>query len=402
MKTLTANSPTLGTISYSDKKRNLWLMSLVWPLIPAFGVAAHYATGNELGLILPILISYILIPLLDFALGEDTDNPPEEVVDQLEQDPYYSRLLYNTAPLHFVTLFILLYWVGTQNLTWWGFLILAFAAGTGSGLAINTAHELGHKANKMDRFWAKVALAVPAYGHFCIEHNAGHHRYVATPEDSASSRMGESIYTFALREIPGGFKRGWNLEKTRLERGGKSVWSLKDNDVLQSYAITAVIQLGSIALFGWIMIPFLIIHNFFAWWQLTSANYIEHYGLLRAKKENGKYEHCQPHHSWNSNHIFSNLVLYHLERHSDHHAHPTRKYQALRNFDNVPELPNGYFGTYLIAYIPWLWYKMMDPKLINLKHIQGDINKINVVPERRQEMIDKYQLNEGATMAAAA
>ena len=178
---------------------------------------------------------------------------------------------------------------------------------------------------------ARIVSAVPAYGHFCVEHNRGHHRFVATPADPASSRMGENIYKFACREIPGAFRRGWNAEKERLARQGKSAWH-HENEILQSYALTAVLQVSLVVAFGWVMLPFLAVHNFFAWWQLTSANYIEHYGLLRRQNANGTFEHCQPYHSWNANHVASNVVLFHLERHSDHHAHPTRRYQTLRSF----------------------------------------------------------------------
>lgn len=392
MKTVTFNSPETGLISYTDKKRWLWLLSLVYPIFPIAGVVAHYLTGSEMALFLPLVLIYAVIPMLDAVLGEDLNNPPEEVVPELSADNYYRYLLHLTGPLHFVTFFVCVYWVGTQNLSWVGFLAITLATGIASGLGLNTSHELGHKVNKVDRFFAKFVLSVSGYGHFCIEHNAGHHRYVATPEDSASSKMGENIYAFALREIPGGFVRGWNLEKSRLQRKGLPVWSYH-NDLLQSYAVTVIMQVSALLLFGWIMVPFLIIHNVLAWWQLTSANYIEHYGLLRTKKDNGKYENCKPHHSWNSNHIFSNLVLYHLERHSDHHAHPTREYQSLRHFDNVPELPNGYFGSFLLAYIPWLWFKIMNPKLLALKHIDGDMNKVNVLPEKREALMKKYGLN---------
>ncbi|NND83465.1 MAG: alkane 1-monooxygenase [Gammaproteobacteria bacterium] len=406
MKSVTVDSPA-GTITYTDRKRWLWIMSMVYPLIGVTGVIAHAWSEHEIGVALPLLLAYTVIPFLDFALGEDLNNPPEEVVSELEADEYYRRLLHITAPLHFISFFVAAWWVGTQSLSWWAMLIMAVSAGMASGLAINTAHELGHKANMFDRLIAKIVLAVPGYGHFCIEHNAGHHRQVATPEDSASSKMGENIYAFAMREIPGGFKRGWQLEKKRLQRRGVPVWSLQHNDVLQSYAMTAVMQIGLIIAFGWIMVPFLLIHNFEAWWQLTSANYIEHYGLVRSKKDNGKYEHCQPHHSWNSNHIFSNLVLYHLERHSDHHAHPTRHYQSLRHFEHLPTLPNGYFGSYMLAYIPPLWYHFMDPKLVDLKHVQRDADKLNILPAKRAALIERFKLKSGdsagdTSVAAAA
>jgi alkane 1-monooxygenase len=256
-------------------------------------------------------------------------------------------------------------------------LLLAAFAGLVAGLAINTAHELGHKNSKIEKQMAKLALLVPAYGHFTIEHNRGHHKYVATHTDPASARMGESIYKFALREIPGVFRGAWGIEIERLTSRGMSAWSV-NNQILQSYALTALISSIFILTLGWNVILFLIVHNLFAYWQLTSANYIEHYGLLRKKGDDGKLERCEPHHSWNSNHIFSNLVLFHLERHSDHHAHPLRRYQSLRHFDNLPRLPNGYFGMYFLAYFPWLWFRIMDKRLMELPHVDGDLDNVNI------------------------
>ncbi len=155
-------------------------------------------------------------------------------------------------------------------------------AGVTSGLGINTGHELGHKHTRLEQWLAKLVLAVPAYGHFRVEHNRGHHRFVATPEDHASARMGESIYRFALRELPGGMRRAWALEAERLRKLGRSSLS-PHNELLQSYAVTLLLQGTLVALFGWPMVLFLAIHNLVAWWQLTSANYVEHYGLLRLK-----------------------------------------------------------------------------------------------------------------------
>ena len=359
------------------------------PLLPLLGILLYFRFGYEWVLAVPLLINYIVIPVLDWILGSDTNNPPEEIVPQLEEDRYYRYLTWVTVPLHFVTLIAVAWFVGTQDISLWAVLVLAITAGAYSGLGINTAHELGHKKLRVEQTLAKIALAVPAYGHFCVEHNRGHHRYVATPGDPASARMGESIYRFALREIPGAFRRGWMAESERLGRCGQATWSLH-NGILQSYAGSLVLQGGLIMAFGWIMIPFLAIHNVWAWYQLTSANYIEHYGLLREQVGNGRFERCKPHHSWNANYTFSNIVLFHLERHSDHHANSSRRYQSLRNFDGIPELPNGYFGTYLIAYVPWLWYRMMDKRLLALPHINGDLSKVNIDPENRESIYALY------------
>ena len=389
MKGYTATLPNGEAIIYFDRKRWLWLMSVLYPLLPFLGIWLHYVTGKEVWLLLPLLLNYGFGSVLDWLTGEDRNNPPDAVVMQMDQDHYYRRLTYVTVPLHFVTLIGAAWYAGTQDLSGWGILFLAVVAGMTAGLAVNTGHELGHKNSVLEKTLAKIVLAVPAYGHFTIDHNLGHHRNVSTPGDPASARMGESIYRFALREVPGAFVEAWAIEMDRLKRRGRSTWH-PNNQILQSYALTAMLTVGLIMAFGWIMLPFLLVHNVFAYWQLTSANYVEHYGLLRQHDDNGKVEKCEPRHSWNSNHIFSNLVLFHLERHSDHHANPLRRYQALRQFDDIPQLPSGYFGTYLLAYVPWLWFRVMDKRLLALPHIQGDLDKINIDPAARPAIFLKY------------
>lgn len=383
-----------GTVTYTDRKRWWWFLSLVNPVIPLIGVCGYLLTNSELWLPVPLLLMFVLGPFLDWALGEDENNPPEVLVPQLEEDSYYRILTFLTVPLHYGAFLAVAIFVGTQPISWWGLLAITVAIGFADGFAINTGHELGHKRNSLETWLAKIVLAVPAYGHFCIEHNRGHHRDVATPQDPASARMGESIYRFALREIPGAARRAWQIEQARLSRKGVPLLSLH-NEVLQSYLITIVLQAGLIVAFGWVMVPFLVVHNVLSWWVLTSANYIEHYGLLRTTQVDGKYERCQPHHSWNANHKYSNLLLFHLQRHSDHHANPTRRYQSLRHFENLPSLPSGYYGMYLIAYIPWLWYKVMDARLMTLPHVNGDLGKINIDPARQLALHAKYG-NAGA------
>lgn len=382
-------SSATTSLHYRDPKRAWWALSVVYPLLPFAGMALHAWSGWAIALGFPLLISYGLMPLLDSMMGEDENNPPEAVVPQLEQDRYYRWLTWITVPLHFVALIGCAWWVGTHNLPWWAVLLMAYVAGTDSGLGINTGHELGHKHNAFEQWLARLVLAVPAYGHFTVEHGRGHHRWVSTPEDHASSRMGESIYRFALRELPGGIRRAWQLESERLAREGRSAWSPR-NTMLQCYALTALLQIGLVAAFGWVMLPFLVVHNMVAWWQLTSANYVEHYGLLRARLPDGSYEAPKPHHSWNTNHLVSNLATFHLQRHSDHHANPSRRYQSLRHFPDLPQLPSGYFGMFPLSYLPPLWFRVMDPRLLALPHVQGDLERVNIDPARRADMFARY------------
>lgn len=389
-----------GRIEYTDRKRHWWLLSLVWPLIPFTGIAAHLVTGRQIALGLPLVISYVLMPLLDLFIGNDRNNPDEAVVPQLEDDRYYRVLTWLTVPLHFVALIGCAWWVGTHDLSWWAVLMFAYVTGAGSGLGINTAHELGHKHTRLEQWLARFALAVPFYGHFTVEHGRGHHRTVATPDDNASARMGESIYRFALRELPGGILRAWRLERERLRSRGHSAWSVH-NTILQSYAVSVLLQGGLLLAFGWVMVPFLAVHNAVAWWQLTSANYVEHYGLLRQKTASGRYEIPQPHHSWNTDHLVTNLVLYHLQRHSDHHAHASRRYQSLRTWADLPQLPSGYFGMFPLSWFPSLWFRVMDKRLLALPHVQGDLSRVNIAPHRRAELVARYGGARKAAVAAA-
>ena len=383
-----AQTPDGRTVNYVDGKRYLWLASLSGPLIPLLAVAAYFWFDRHPAVLwFPLFYIFVIIPIADVLFGEDRHNPPEAVVALMASDAYYRVLLYVGLVLLYAQFLVSAWFIGTQALPWWAYLALTLGSGFTSAVAILVGHELGHKNNKLDRIAAQIATGLVGYGHFCIEHNRGHHVSVATPEDPVSARMGESIYRFALREIPGALERGWRLEKARLQARGYPVVSLH-NYVLLSWLLTGAIAGALIAAFGLVIVPFLIVHHLYAWYGLTQANYVEHYGLLREKLSNGRYEPTAPRHSWNTNHIYSNLISFHLQRHSDHHANALRPYQALRDFDDVPRLPSGYPGCFGLAAIPPLWFKVMDPKL--LEWAGGDLGKINIDPRRRERLYEKY------------
>lgn len=361
-------------VQFTDKKRYLWILSVLVPSIPGLCAVILLMGGSLFWAVAPLLYYYLIIPALDMLVGEDLTNPPEEVVEQLSNDGYYRFLLHLSIPVFYFTFLTSAVAVGILDLPIWAFITLTLSAGIASGSALTVGHELGHKQNKLDQLGAKIITSLTGYAHFCIEHNKGHHVMVATPEDPTSARWNESLYAFALRELPATASIAWDMESKRLERKGVPFWHWR-NDLLQGYAITLLFAIILIAFLGWVMIPFLLLHHGFGWFQLTMANYIEHYGLLREKKNNGRYVPCEPIHSWNTNHIVSNLLLFHLQRHSDHHANPMRPYQALRNFSELPRLPSGYPGCFGLALFPPLWFKVMNPKV--LEWTGGDMKRIN-------------------------
>jgi alkane 1-monooxygenase len=365
-----------GQVVYRDSKRWLWLISVMTPCVPGFTIALMLG-ASPLWAFFPVLFYFGIVPVMDIIFGEDGDNPPEDVIEKLAEDQYYRVLLFLSIPILYASFLLAMAAIAFADLPLWAALMIAVSAGVSSGGGLTMAHELGHKPNKADQLGAKLILALSGYAHFCIEHNKGHHSQVATPEDPASSRLGESVYAFAFRELPGAAKRGWEAEAKRLSVKGHKFWSVQ-NDLLQGYALAAMIATALVWLGGLMLLPFIIIHHISAWLQLTLANYVEHYGLKRELKPNGKYAPCEPRHSWNTNHIVSNLMLFHLQRHSDHHANPMRPYQTLRNFDELPHLPSGYPGSFVLAAIPPLWRRIMDPKV--MAWAGGDITKTNLQP----------------------
>lgn len=373
--------------SYRDGKKYLWLLGLSVPLFPVIGYGLWQASGFELGLWFTLLFVYGVLPVLDYFIGEDVNNPPESAVPQLESDRFYRSIVYLFIPMQFAVFIWGAWGAVNYDMSWFGWLGFTLSIGGVGGVGINTAHELGHKKPELERWLSKIALAPVAYGHFFVEHNKGHHRRVATPEDPASSRMGETLYGFLPRTIIGSYRSAIEIERSRLDRLGKSWWSL-ENDILQAWAMTVVLWGALILWLGLAVIPFLLLQAVYGFSLLEVVNYLEHYGLVRQKGENGRYERTQPEHSWNSNHIVTNLFLYQLQRHSDHHANPTRRYQALREFRDAPKLPSGYAAMLLLAYIPPLWRKVMDPKVV--AHYEGDLRKANLLPSKREELLAKY------------
>lgn len=227
---------------------------------------------------------------------------------------------------------------------------------------INVAHELGHRMTTPERYLAKLLLCPSLYMHFYIEHNFGHHKNVATPEDPASAKKQQTVYGFWITSIVGQYRNAWRIQQQLLRQQQKSFFSPK-NDMFYY----TLFQLGYLALlgglFGLVAVGFGSAVAMVSVLMLETINYIEHYGLQRKMRDNGRYERVLPEHSWNSNHIVGRLVLYELTRHSDHHHRANKKYQILENKTESPQLPWGYPTSMLVAMVPPLWFSVMNPRL---------------------------------------
>ena len=243
------------------------------------------------------------------------------------------------------------------------FALLALSTGLMTGIGINVAHELMHRRGRPERAGAEILMVMTTYTHFCVEHVLGHHKHVSTPVDPASSRLGESIYVYLPRTLLGGLRSAWRLEGQRVRRVGIPSWSLRNRRLRYALTLLAVyVFIG--ATVGAVGVVFMALQSAVAMLLLETINFIEHYGLARREIRPGVYERTMPAHSWNASERMTNWFLFHLQRHADHHHLASRPFFALRHIDDSPQMPTGYAGMILLALVPPLWRRVMDPRVL--------------------------------------
>lgn len=303
---------------------------------------------------------FVLTPLVDAVLPTRTENVPDERAGPAWA---YDAWLVLWVPSQLALIGYGLFEVtgGARTPLEQVGLTLGIGISTG-GAGITIAHELMHRKEAWARALAEALMSSVTYAHFCVEHVLGHHKNVATPEDPASSRKGESVYAFLPRTLLGGLVSAWRLETKRCRSLGITPGSLRDRRM--RYAVVQIaIYAGVFAAFGPKGALFFAAQSLVAVLLLEVINYVEHYGLARKKTASGRYERVKPTHSWNSPHRLTAYYLFNLPRHADHHYLASRPYRMLRHFEDSPQLPAGYAGMVVVALAPPLWRRLMDPRV---------------------------------------
>jgi alkane 1-monooxygenase len=338
-----------------------------WP----FCLGYVYAVAVVLGLSLhgafewaPVLLTFAILPVLDVVAGVNPLNPAPKGEDALLRDPRFRLLTWSWLAVGFGLTIAALHAACRPDAGWQERAVLAAGTGLMNGaIGITYAHELIHRPGRFEQLLGEALLALVTYSHFRIEHIAGHHLRVATREDPATARRGESFYHFLIRSITGGVRSAWGLECARLARRGLPPWSAR-NRMLWYGVVTALTYAAVARAFGVPGVAFFALQSAVAVASLEAINYIEHYGLERKQVGTGRYETTKPSHSWNASQRLSNYILINLARHSDHHTVAYRRYPVLRTFDSgeAPQLPQGYAAMYLLALVPPLWFRVMNPR----------------------------------------
>jgi len=310
-----------------------------------------------------IYLAFVFIPVAEAFLPASVENYSDEEDADRVADRYFNWLLYLNVPIIYALIACFLWAVTSNELLWWELVGLSLSIGTVMGAnGINVAHELGHRVSEFERNLAKMLLMPSLYLQFYVEHNRGHHKHVATKGDPATALYKENVYLFWLRAIFGVIKSAWEIEAERLSKK-KLSWMSIQNDMIRFTFYHIAYLLVVWLLFDTTGLVFAFVAALVSILLLETINYIEHYGLLRRKLDNGRFERVQPKHSWNSNHALGRIVLFELTRHSDHHAVASREYQILRHHDESPQLPLGYPGSMLMSLVPPLWFRVMNKRI---------------------------------------
>lgn len=343
------------------------LAYLVPALLPVAAGLGHWSGRPDLAAWFPLFFLFVLLPLADYAIGIGRVNPTPAEALSLEASRWYRLLTWVCLPVQLW----LLAWstahfaatpYGTAGDIGW-----ILSQGVVSGvLAINVAHELIHKASRFEQGMGGILLATVGYHGFKIEHLRGHHVHVSTPDDASSARFGQSLWHFLPRAMFRNTRNAWRLEAQRLSRAGRSPLHWR-NEMLGWTALWLVFC--ALAGFGYGLrgLSFFLLQGVFAAVSLEIINYVEHYGLERRRLGEGRYERTTHLHSWNSGYRLSNAMLFQLQRHSDHHETPRRRYAALLHHDASPQLPGGYAAMFVLALVPPLWFALIDPRVRALR-----------------------------------
>jgi len=337
------------------------------PFWLSLGLVPLAVIGVTLGgwtVILMPAYAWTLVTLLDLLLGRDEENPDPQTD---EEDLFWYRLVTLIwLPLQALIIYGAIWWITRSgHLNAVEIVALMFGIGVASGtIGIVYAHELLHQRNNLERWLGDLLLSTVLYSHFRTEHLLVHHVHVGTPRDAVTARYNEGFHRFFWRVLRACPTSAWAAERAKLARAGRPVWH-RSNPFWRYGALQVLALLLAYAVGGWMGIGLFVLQAFFAVWQLELTNYIEHYGLTRRRLDNGKYEPVRPHHSWNAPHRASNWLLINLQRHSDHHYKPDRRFPLLQTYseEEAPMLPLGYPAMGVLAMIPPLWRRRMNPRV---------------------------------------
>jgi alkane 1-monooxygenase len=338
-----------------------FLLTFFIPGIVILSVIAGARSGYpNLAIWTPLFVGYVIVPFVQMRWPRVVQTPPERVASPRWTAFYrFLPLLALPAQLAMLAVTTAAFASGRYDIS--GLIVLTITTGMFSAMfAVNIAHELIHRREKLDRILGGLLLSTVSFGSFKIVHLQVHHPYVGTPLDFATARRGQTIYSFWLQSLAGNFREAFRLELMRLRRSGKSVLT---SELVPWSACTLLLLAAAVY---WCGLPgglFFLMQSLIAIMYLDVINYLQHYGLTREMRRSGRPEPMQDHHSWTAAMFLDDLLLLNLPRHAHHHSQPQRPYHLLNDSQDAPRYPYSYGVMTMLLIVPALFRRVVHPCL---------------------------------------
>jgi len=339
---------------------------------------------------------YAVIPVIDQVIAWDDVNPTPEEEKVLKNQLRWKFPIFAYVFSEWFAVFWAMHLVNREELGLIDTVVMILFVAHTSAIGFLIAHELFHKRDWFGKLVGTLDMLKSLYMHFYDEHLYGHHKYVATPEDPATAKKGQSLYNFIPNAIRASFLHTWERQVTSLRKKGKSEWSLQ-NRLIMCLSIEVGFTLLILVALGLKSFLVFVVQALLSVFLLETINYIRHYGLARKETEPGVYEKVTIKHSWNAPQYVQNLFLLKLQRHSDHHAYSFKPYQILSSYPESPCLPCGYAVCVIAALFPKTWFAMIDP-LVDATNANGKPSKDQM--EQSTSVLHSFLTKQACLMTA--
>ncbi len=355
--------------------------------MPVIGCHLAVTAGSEIFYWLVPGIWFVVVPIFDLVLLREHDHLSHAVVTDLGGKHDFSWLSGLTVPIVYATLLFCAWMIAPMQGQPIALLGTGLSLGVVFWILVTFSCAYVPQENRIEKILSFLASGIVGFGHFRLAHSVTHRQACGTPLDHSSARMGENLYRFILRSSWGAMDRAWRYEKERLA-DVSPIKALFGNEILQSLVFAIALHGGLIAVFGAGVAGALAVAIISAWFLHSVMNYVQHYGLLREKCEDGTYVSFSPKHTWNSRHLASALILFNGTCQADPHSHPERHFQLSRAESESPKLPLGFATMMMAAMLPPLWFRTMDA--VVAQGANGDLQKVNIDGDAYADLMERY------------
>lgn len=387
---MSSHTVVAASTSVSRLKNPTRLLAASWIAAPAVLALAALAGGNYSVLWAVPVIGWLVVPVLDLVLPCAADAPLADARCDDVGRAGFARLLGFALLLDFLAIA----WLTAHA-------ELPLHAVLGAGLTLGTvvaavalhARHFSPSPHPLDLVPAALATVFLGGGFYRRAITVDHQHAAATPGDPFSARMGEGFWKYCYRASIGLLMPAWR----QIVRDGGQRNPGRAMAANRAFLELLFILLAFVSLVTWAgnrMFAVLTIAWCCAVIIVFATHYVQHYGLLRAKRSDGAHVRAGAAHAWDDAHRASALLLFNATRHAHAHLAPRCDYAALRCLADAPKLPYGLTAAILLALVPPAWFAVMNPRVA--RWAEGDLQRVNIDGDAYAMLMARYHRPRGA------